>query len=331
MKYLIIHVTDACVLTMRDANIEKKDENKVKMKTKTTRDGRNVWEYRVPDRLPDEVLKNPVRVNNVSNMLHVMCGLPPVPSMRRSIFKRVPLIHDLAKSHCFIEYERDPELVSETTSISSNVKCCFDSKRHCKTVICGKTMSGHYTWNYLRKRFSANEMWLFDKMLKLFGDVVGTDDVIRDYTFPKFMEEYMKHKGDERVIKFREKYDAEFKKKNSVLGGAFLLKGTYYDMLFNWSLKNTSFNTTHTQPTPVLIYRSPDLRRAAHKFTLLIEIDDEHSKVLEWMRNYGRIPTILERGCVDNVEVKSYIPDAKRENFVQILESIDACNKFNNS
>ena len=51
MKYLIIHMTDACVLTMRDANIEKKDENKVKMKTKTTRDGRNVWEYRVPDRL----------------------------------------------------------------------------------------------------------------------------------------------------------------------------------------------------------------------------------------------------------------------------------------
>lgn len=242
-------------------------------------------------------LENPIGVDQLSNVLHVMCGLAPIPTKRKTIFTRNEELYNIAKNS-YIKYDKgcnnDIDRKSEMFQAS---KYAENSELKITTKIGNESYNGFYNWVYFLRRFYKNKDML-EKILNFFNKVLSSENVMKDYKFDEFVIEFHKHLSDDDVKAF----DAENRKAYSGVGSP--LGGPFYRVIFE-SKKYTGSNTVYFQSTPILTSHSVEYKKGKLSGTIIIPIENEH--IIEQMRNCGCNPTILDGGLVTIVGLKNRI------------------------
>lgn len=284
MKYLILNFDNASLIT----------PNKYKRPLKGYKqfvENKGIVEYQPCD------LDNPIGVNQLSNALHVMCGLAPVATKRETIFTRNEDIFNLAKGAyikynygCNIDIERKAEMF-QVAKYAENSNCDI------KTIIDGKKYNGFYNWSYFIRRF-INDHEGLNKIINFFNDVVDSKNVIKDFKFDEFVIEFHKHLNEPKVKAF----DEENRKYYSGKGGS--LGGPFYKVIFELDVPSGS-NTVYFQSTPILISHSVEYNKCKLSGRIIVPIDNE--LILQQIAECGCNPTILDGGLLTIVGLKNRI------------------------
>lgn len=286
-------------------------------------------------------IKTPIGVNQISNMLHAMLGLAPIPSKRNSALTNFKEefqnkeIYDLAKNHAFINYstsykyddEKDRKenmnMLKKYSYTTQMAKPSQDTHMPCTTYFGGKTINGNYNWDYFIRRFRTKQNHEFlNELLTLFNEVTGKKDVIKEFnSFTDFAIEFREHSEDKIVIDFIKEHKDQLSNKNKVIGGPFL------SLLFKKKIENNSYqpneiincNTTYYSLTPLLNNKGIDFSRVNFSGEILIEIENE--ELIDRLHEYGSIPTILDGGLIRVIGCKKLppYPDWK-DKFTKIYE-----------
>ena len=246
----------------------------------------------------------PIGVSQVSNMLHVMFGLAPKPTYRRSAITRNEQIYEIAKKARIRYYDACNEYMYEKAEVISNAKYQVDSHSKPKTKIGDKIYPGVYTWSYLHKWLNKRADKEFaSELFSVLSDVLGCEDITRKYMFSDAVLALREHYDDERLINFFDKYGENTIKK--FIGSHF----SY--MLFGKPTVNgditTGNNTTYKTPTPLLETKSINQKMARLSGEILVEIDDE--SLIERLHTVGKLPTLLDGGIVSVVSLEKWKPD----------------------
>lgn len=265
-------------------------------------------------------LENPLKVNHISNMLHCMFGFPPVPSMIDSIFEVNEKIYDLALNHSYIKYDNKFFYLSKkgekkyiTTSFWSN-KANFNSDQKVYSFIGGKKVEGNFTWVNFHSQFKGNKE-MFALVMNFFNELFECKNVVRKFTFPIFLEEIKKHIDSEKMKSFKEKY-GKILNTRKLLG-----KNGWYDAVFEGKLIKTKIkhNSSYSSKLPILNTHGFDRKKVIYNGKIIVEIEDE--SLIDDLKKYGRIPTIMDGGIINILGIKKIPPmfDWKEE-FTKISE-----------
>lgn len=252
----------------------------------------------------------PIGVSQVSNMLHVMFGLAPKPTYRRSAIERNEQIYEIAKKARIRYYEACDEDIYDKSEVLSTAKYQVNSHRIPKARIGDKVYLGVYSWSYLSKWLTkrADEEFT-SELFSVLSDVLECDDVRKRYMFEdavlelqKLYDEEIGCYNDERLIDLFDKYGE--KKITNFIGShyAYLLFGRPHN-----SSMEKSYNTTYSYPTPVLINSGIGQRVARLSGEILVEIDDE--SLIERLHKVGILPTLLDGGIVTVMSLEKWKPD----------------------
>lgn len=242
-------------------------------------------------------LENPIGANQLSNVLHVMCGLAPVPTKRKTIFTRNEELYNIAKNS-YIKYDKgcnnDIDRKSEMFQAS---KYAENSNLKISTKIGDEVYTGFYNWAYFLRRFYKNKD-LLKKILNFFNKVLSSENVMKDYKFDEFVIEFHKHLSDDDVKAF----DAENRKAYSGVGSP--LGGSFYKVIFE--AKNPSHgNTEYFQTTPIMVLHGVEYKKGKLSGEIIIPIENE--SIIEQIAECGCNPTILDGGLVTIVGLKNRI------------------------
>lgn len=284
MKYLTIRFENASLILPNKSNRPMKGYQQYTQ-------GVGITDYDECD------LENPIGADQLSNVLHVMCGLAPVPTKRKTIFTRNEELYNIAKNS-YIKYDKgcnnDIDRKSEMFQAS---KYAEDSHLKVSTKIGDEVYNGFYNWAYFLRRFYKNKD-LLKKILNFFNKVLSSENVMKDYKFDEFVIEFHKHLSDDDVKTF----DAENRKAYSGKGSP--LGGPFYTVIFE-TKKPLGNNTVYFQSTPILTLHSVEYKKGKLSGTIIIPIENEH--IIEQIRNCGCNPTILDGGLVTIVGLKNRI------------------------
>ena len=267
---------------------------------------------KVPFKFPNK--EKPIGINQLSNALHVMLGLAPVPSNRPSVFKRCEVIYEMAKNS-FIKYDDviDEDAVRVTkfldTSLYSGnglpMKYRMGNKFRGKGCI--------LTWNYFERAFFESRS-LFDKIINLFNEISQVKDVKREFSFIEYTEEFQKHLKDERVINFLEKNAKNFLTTVSLgnidrfleIKTERLKKGekpkantpaTYWYYLMGRPNIGTNLDFRGGfNPNAVTAPGGIDIRKRKFSGNIVVPIGDD--RLIEQLSENGVCPTILDGGLL---------------------------------
>lgn len=280
-------------------------------------------------------LDNPLKVNHISNMLHYLFGYPPVPSMRKSIFTINEEIYDLALNHSYVKYDNKYFYITKkgdkrflTTTFWSQ-KANFDSNRRVTTFVGSEKYQGNFTWESFKAQFKPK--WfnypsfvkmkernkncdepLFDIVKNFFNKLLGCEDVIKKYSFPEFLVEIRKYVDSDEMKSFKKEYGDRLK---------IISSQGWYEAVFNGNIKNstTSHNCGCSSKCPILERHGIKSKKVTYNGRIIVEIENE--KLIEELRQYGRIPTIMDGGVVKILGIGKLPPmfDWKEE-FTKISE-----------
>ncbi len=274
----------------------------------------------------------PIGVSQLTNALHIMCGLPPVPCKRKSesIFTHCEELVKMAQNS-YIHYDNDSPLRFGTIKENEGVKYSqeigdmfYSHKSFCNshrpltTTINGHKYNGLFNWTIFKERVQGVSKELWNELLTLFNETLSSDNVINDYTFVNFVEEFHKHLDDPQVKKFREERYNGYQKKVSNGLREYYIGGNHLKLVFNED-KIGGNDHKYNSPYPILNSGTPGYLKQRYKGRIIIPIYDD--KVKETMKEVGIIPNILEGGMVSIVGFKKSInQDYLEKNYVKMTE-----------
>lgn len=142
----------------------------------------------------NDILNVPIGFEQVSNMLHVLLGVRPVPSKRATIHKRLDIIDNIVKEswiridnqYYTINKNQDKKLITEFIQgkkipKNSNAKgVSFLTKN-------GDKIDGYITWGKLFQSFYYHDNEKYNRILTLFKELYGNDNFQKDYSLIDFL------------------------------------------------------------------------------------------------------------------------------------------------
>lgn len=266
----------------------------------------------------------PIGIDQISNMLHVMFGLPPKAVNRETIFEINETIYEIA-GNSYIKFNNYDENFVKTAKYPSKfeffqtAKPAFNSHSKISTKIDGQEIDGHYTWNYFKRRFKGKND-LLKQIMTFFEETLNLKNIEKYYHFPEFIEEFHKHLNDDGVKRFFE--DCLYEG-SEFYGGTVRRIGTplnkpLVSLLKNEYTKSNGTNTTYNGPTP-LLYSKGTGRKITIDGEIIIPLEDEYVNFLE---EYGTLPTILDGGLVSVISIRKKPPYIGFENdFIQLSKA----------
>jgi hypothetical protein len=261
---------------------------------------------------------SPIGVDQLSNALHVMFGLPPKPSKRESVFERNEDIYKLACG-AYIKYDNYTPSDMNSVKFARNLeffqtaKPKSDSNSKVSTLIDGTVVTGYYSWDYFKRRFTEKEMYLYDEIINFFSGTLGVSDVRKCYTFVNFVTEFHKHLNDEKVKTF---IDNKLCKGGEYYGVGKPLNKPVVTLLTNTYEKAFGSNCDYSQKTP-LLYTKGTGRKISFDGEIIVPIPNE--EYIDFLSEFGVLPTILDGGMVTIVSITNSV-DIEDDNFKPILE-----------
>ena len=265
-----------------------------------------------PSEKPREIdYEMPVGISQISNMLHVMLGYAPKPTYRKSLIKRNEQIYEIAKRARILYYDGCDENIYEKSEVLQGSKAPFNSHATKKTKIGDELYDGFYTWSFFLKRFDKFDNQELTKILSFFNEILECKNVIKEYTFPKFVLAFEKYTNSKEVENFIKSNPIYFK------NGGILLSAMSY-VIFKRSItvsqgevkienkKVTGNNTSYNQPTPLLESKDVNQKKAKLSGEIMIEFDDD--SILERLHECGTLPTLLDGGVVSVMSLEKELP-----------------------
>lgn len=315
--YLLLNFSNAALIIKNDYLCSKKNPTYVKPSRYDT----NVSVYEEPD------LKSPIGISQLTNALHVMCNLPPVPLKRKeeSAFTWNDELVKMAENS-FIRYDNLPycrirrriktkkgDIIDKYTyfgDMFKSVKSHHNSDKRKTTIIDGVKYEGYYDWGIFYSYFRGKLEKEWKELIMFFNSTLGCDDVISHYKFCDFVSEFHKHLFEPKVINFIEKRYQELKNIKVKDGihrcSYYTLNGcNHLKIVFNEG--NTASDNTAHGHHPLFTRSSVDFLKLKYKGSIIIPIYNE--KVLRQMENVGITPNILDGGLVSIVGLQKSIPE----------------------
>lgn len=274
--------------------------------------------------MPD--ISNPIGVNQLSNALHVMCGLAPCASKRDTVFKRNEIIYNLAKG-AYIRYDDiiNNELFQDT-KIQNNSTAKIQDKHG---------NDGVYNWSYFKRNCYSSKEYM-DEFLGILNYICGVSDVTKELTIhdtakiigenidneiiKKFIIYRSKYFMDTRAINALEEfvgYKIERLEKNETQ--KLNVSNTFWYLFFNIPFKGSNI-VANGSYNPNAILQTHGVKYRKNKFSGDIIIPIEDKSIIDQINENGLCPTILDGGLITIVGIKTYIPQFTLEhNFKKII------------
>lgn len=305
-SYLSLGFRDAALVIKNDYLSSKR--NPTYTKSSMYESGISVYEE------PD--LESPIGVSQLANALHVMCGLPPVPTKRKneSFFT---LNNELVKmaENSYIKYENIPfirlgntiknksgESITYYTYLGEmfhSHKAHHNSNVQASTIIDGVKYNGYYNWEIFHSYFKGKLDDEWEKLINFFSSVLNVDNVIRKYSYCDFVSEFHKHLSETKVVDFFKNDYQELKNikvKDNFHCCRYYAVGSCNHLKIIFGEGNTSSDNTTYGHYPLFTRSGVDYLKLKYKGEIIIPIYDE--KVLRQMENVGITPNILDGGLV---------------------------------
>lgn len=272
------------------------------------------------------MLERPIDNSQLSNYLHCLFGLMPVPlnpqkcPHKISVNKRVEKIHSLINC-AWIRYNGIPY-----------VETIHTHKEHYKAT--AKYMKDYtdtespinITWSAFDREFSGYSD-IKNKTLNLFNTVMGCDDVMNHekyHNLLKFIPDFKEHLKDDIVLEFLKHYASkgfakEMKKKTGFKrypldfgvnekGEITLTEAGMARCIFTGKLN--SYNGAPSAIRPLNLYRGVK-RKVKYNGEIVVRVEDDNL-IENIYRKYGTIPTILDGG-ITRIRVRKNAPYANLE------------------
>ena len=270
--------------------------------------------------IPD--METPIGVDQLSNALHVMCGLAPCASKRSTVFKRNETIYNIAKG-AYIQYD-DSSLNQETfqnakIQDNSNVKNIKDVKGN----------HGVYNWSYF-KRAAYSSPKTLEELLHLLNYICKVEDVTKEMTFQQVVDVMKENMDNDIVIDFllhRAKLFMDNRALNNIekfynIKVEHLDKGDkprlnipnpFWYLLFNVPFTGSNITASGAyNPNAILQIRGIDYMKTKFSGKIVVPLEDD--KIVEQIKENGMCPTILDGGMVTIEKIEKSIPKAKLRN-----------------
>jgi len=335
--YLSIGFRDAALIIKNDYLSSKRNPTY----TKSSMYKSDISVYEEPD------LVHPIGVSQLTNALHVMCGLPPVPLKRRdeTFFTLNDELIKMAENS-YIRYEDLPFVrISNTIKNKSgdtttyytymgemfhSHKAHHNSNVQASTFIDGIKYNGYYNWEIFHSYFRNKLDVEWEKLINFFSTVLKIDNVIRKYSYCDFVTEFHKHLSDPNVVDFITNDYQELKnikvKDNLHCCSHYTLGGCNHLRIIFGEGNTSNDHTTHSH-YPLFVRSGVDYLKLKYSGDIIIPIFN--LKVLEQMENVGITPNILVGGLVTIIGLQKSIPESilsdgyakiTEQNMLQTLE-----------
>lgn len=263
-----------------------------------------------------------VGVSQVSNMLHVLCGLPPVPKYRESFFEINKELYDLA-SNAYIKYdtylEKGYKGFYKGGQFSQLSKPSLDSHRKEKTLFeingVRQVIDGYWSWDYL-ERSLKKEPW--EKYIGYISRRLALpySEIISKYTFPEAIDKLSETWNDDEAVAT---YEA-WKKEN---------KNSYNKSLFYFAFgikegkgkSNADGNGSYKGTTPII-----NTKGIGYKLTLngSIYIPDVSDEIIDAIEDGEMVATLLDGGLayVEDISEWGYNEEMLNKLYMPISQDL---------
>lgn len=239
------------------------------------RKGQGEWDE-LQKLIDTDSIAHPVKANQISGFLHVLCGCAPVPSKRLTVLSRVDEIQELV-DNTWIRYDRILKLSErEYTSVA---KAAYNSHKTIKMKIGDKVKDGYYTWDYLHRHFIGNPSF-HKKLIEFFNKIMGFN--VYQMEMKDFIPEFHKHIEEPEVWEFHHE-------------NVKLLRKPFFDLIFN--IPNTNSNTKYNFKETALLNSNGTGFAFYYSGDIIVRIDNEI--LVQQIREIGTIPHLLDGGTVD--------------------------------
>lgn len=269
--------------------------------------------------MPD--METPIGVDQLSNALHVMCGLAPCASKRSTVFKRNETIYNIAKG-AYIQYDSrlNQELFQDAKiQNDSNVKNIKDVKGN----------PGVYNWTYF-KRAAYSSPKTLEELFRLLNYICKVEDVTKEMTFQQVVDVMKENMDNDIVIDFllhraklfmnngalkkiEEVYNIKLEHLDKGDKPRLNIPNPFWYLLFNVPFTGSNITASGAyNPNAILQIRGINYMKT--KFSGKIAVPLEDDKILEQIKENGICPTILDGGMVTIEKIEKSIPKAQLRN-----------------
>lgn len=222
---------------------------------------------------------NPIPYTTLSNILHCLCGEIPVPSKKRSLFKRNPVYDEI--------YQTAKWAYDSNMAYTSFFKL-FDGTT--------KEISGHYNWNNIKKNITYGSD--FEDLVDLIEEIIGIKPL--SLSVPQVVYEMSKYYNDDT---FKEKTDRFIEERKKMVNGKKRILSCFYNLFFN-KIGTGSNTDLKTSNTPLALNNGIG-GKLSLSGEIICEITDEIASKIK--QNKG-VANLLEFGLIYVVGYEKYEP-----------------------
>ena len=247
---------------------------------------------------------NPIPYTTLSNILHCLCGEIPVPSKKRSLFKRNPVYDEIAKNS-YVKYDVKPIFNDKGYIINDEIyqtaKWAYDSNMTYTSFFklfdgTTKEISGHYNWNNIKKNITYGSD--FEDLVDLIEEIIGIKPL--SLSVPQVVYEMSKYYNDDT---FKEKTDRFIEERKKMVNGKKRILSCFYNLFFN-KIGTGSNTDLKTSNTPLALNNGIG-GKLSLSGEIICEITDEIASKIK--QNKG-VANLLEFGLIYVVGYEKYEP-----------------------
>lgn len=247
---------------------------------------------------------NPIPYTTLSNVLHCLCGEIPVPTKKRSLFKRNPIYDEIAKNS-YVRYDVKPEFNDKgyitNDEIYQTAKWAYDSNMTYTSFFnlsdgTIKEMNGYYHWSNIKKNITYGTD--YEDLLKLIEEVIGVKP--EDLSVPQVVYEMSKHYNEDT---FKEKVDNFIKEREKMVNGKKRILSCFYNLFFN-KISTSGNIDLKTSNTPLALNNGIG-GKLSLSGEIICEITDE---IADKIRQNKGVANLLEFGIIYVTGYEKYEP-----------------------
>lgn len=247
---------------------------------------------------------NPIPYTTLSNVLHCLCGEIPVPTKKKTLFKRNPIYDEIAKNS-YVKYDIKP-IINEKGFITNDevfqtAKWAYDSNMRYFSPFqladgTQKKINGLYNWYTIKKNITYGND--FEELMNFIENVIGVNPL--SLSVPQVVYELSKFYNDEN---FNNKVDNFIAEREKKVNGKKRILSCFYNLFFNRVSTSNNIDLK-TSNTPLAVNNGVG-GKLSLSGEIICEIDDD---IAEKIRLNGGVAKLLEFGMIYVTGYEKYEP-----------------------
>jgi len=251
-------------------------------------------------------MEHPIGRSQVSGMLHALFGYAPVPKNRETCLEKVNEIERLVDNTwirfgaervigdkivwCDSKSKDEPNLYNETFRTN---KAAYNSNAAIETEINKKKFKIFLSWEYFRRMYIGNED-VYDEIISFLETMCGKN-IMNRYNLHEFVSMFRNEYADRMEVK--EFLNVHYQKRG-------VNDNAYFRVLFNLSEHENCANFYSTK-NPILNASGIGCK-IVYNGEFIITF--ENPKLVDRLRKFGKLPTLLDGGLVKIISLEQYEP-----------------------